>query len=220
MDKIHEEAFTNLLVDTLKNAKGFIDCGTHIGYFTMIGAFCLRKDDRKVYGFDLDPQAIEKVERNVKLNRFSNVEVYNFAITDKKGKVNFVNMKTPYGGKKIIKSKENTVEVSSISLDDFFGKTKIVPDVVKLDIEGAEILALKGMVNMMLSQDMHIFMEIQPTLWSSFNTNQTQLFELIKKTGYVVEELIDHRYTKRVKLEKVNKSTTFNRFDHMIYIHK
>jgi FkbM family methyltransferase len=97
-----------------------------------------------VYAFEPHPEAIDLLRRNVSLNGFENVSIVERAVINEEKRV-FLDVSTASDKSSILssKSQKSSIEVESIELDTW-SKDKRPPDVVKVDVEGAEIETLRG----------------------------------------------------------------------------
>src|SRR4030042_1758513 len=108
--------------------------------------------------FDPEPRNYEFLTRNIQLNGYDNVVALQKAVADKPGMVKLFICPYDTGHHTIQKydgihayrpefvtKKKEFVEVEQLGLDDFLrGKTTRI-NVIKMDVEGAEMLALAGM---------------------------------------------------------------------------
>ena len=142
--KVWESEVTSLLKSILKEGMVFVDVGANIGYFTLLGA----KLANKVFAFEPDISNYDLLRRNVELNKYENVPLVNKAVTDKDGTMElFIDIENSGNHKLWASTKEQKqVTVDTVSLDSYF-KSIDIPDIIKLDIQGAEMAALQGMDN-------------------------------------------------------------------------
>ena len=101
----------------------------------------------KVFTFEFAPENLEIFERNVKLNPqlSQRIEVVQRALWDSSGQVIHY---APYGpATSVVHSQQDadSLQVTTLSIDDFVSESKLPRvDFIKMDIEGAELKALKG----------------------------------------------------------------------------
>jgi FkbM family methyltransferase len=114
----------------------FLDIGSNIGVYTFRIAAMRR--DAKIYAFEPSPKVFQKLVFNVQLNNIPNVRVFDVAISDAKGDLNF-NTKNE---SLVIGSGD--VQVKADTLINFTSSENILCiDALKIDIEGAEDKALR-----------------------------------------------------------------------------
>jgi FkbM family methyltransferase len=127
------------------------DVGANIGYVSLLLAKAVGETG-KVFAFEALPSNVEQLRRNVALNAMdARVSVIDRAVTQVPGPVRFL-VHASGGMGKVAGSAgrddrvESEITVPGISLDGFvYGEGNPPPQVVKMDIEGGEVLALPGM---------------------------------------------------------------------------
>lgn len=89
---------------------------------------------------------------------------------------------------------ENTENVPEIKLDDFVKLTGYVPDALTMDVEGAELLILKGAENTLRDHKPKLFISIHPDLGErDYGVKPEQVHAYLDQFGYVGEYLAtDH----------------------------
>jgi hypothetical protein len=89
---------------------------------------------------------------------------------------------------------ESFIEIEVNSIDNLILDKEIpYPTVVKIDIEGAEFIALKGMKNLLSSskKPRMIFIELHPEFLPTFNTNVDEILEFMSQFDYRKAEHIN-----------------------------
>ena len=87
---------------------------------------------------------------------------------------------------------KETVSVDLITLDEFLEEKKAAPpSLVKIDVEGAEINVLKGMVNLIEKHKPIIIFEIDDGEVAAFQKKKTICTDFLQNMGYTIELLPD-----------------------------
>jgi FkbM family methyltransferase len=127
------------------------DVGANIGYVSLLLAKAAGIHGH-VYAFEALPGNVEQWLQNVALNGMeSRLSLYAGAVTDCAGPVRFLvhasgGMGKAAGSAGRADQYQSEISVPGISLDEFvYGQGNPPPQVVKMDIEGGEVLALPGM---------------------------------------------------------------------------
>jgi FkbM family methyltransferase len=117
------------------------DLGANVGYYTLLCSV-LAGPGGRVYAFEPLPRNLDFLRRHLALNRIENATVIEAAVADRGGTVRFEEDASTSKGRI---GAEGTLEVRSVALDDLVARERLPrPDLFKIDIEGAEFLALQG----------------------------------------------------------------------------
>lgn len=144
---------------SLNEGDTVIDGGAYLGEFTLYAAKVVGNGG-KVIAFEPDPLNYKKLLENISLNNLDNVIAVNKGLHSENTNLKFYNDSS--GGSFLIsddpESKPNDmVEVPVVKLDDemdLLGIPKV--DFIKMDIEGAEIEALKGCKRLLKSNRVNL----------------------------------------------------------------
>lgn len=139
---IYELQVQKAITSELTPGKAFYDIGANNGFFTLLGAR-LTGDRGQVCAFEPFPPNVERLQRAVLYNRVSNVQVFAEAVSNVSGKAELSVGFSTATLSLINPQAQNTIDVPTITLDDFVSEHE-APDLIKVDVEGAEILVLQG----------------------------------------------------------------------------
>jgi FkbM family methyltransferase len=117
------------------------DLGAQAGFYTLLAARLVGPQGR-VFAFEPLPDNLAYLRRHLELNRVTNVTIMESAVSDRSGRSAF----GPGANRSMGRlDPQGRLQVATVALDDLVatGVTPL-PSVVKIDIEGAEVLALKG----------------------------------------------------------------------------
>ncbi|MCI0564751.1 MAG: FkbM family methyltransferase, partial [Nitrososphaera sp.] len=162
--KIHERQVTELVLETTKNSRCFVDVGTNLGWYTCLTSRSMV--DGVVYAFEMDDLNYALLRKNLEINSCHNVKAYNVAVSNVTGTAKYVRASMhPSAVFRLMDANKdsacaNVVSVKAIALDDFFSNTEIMPDVIKIDVEGAEGSVLKGMQTILHKGHATLFVEL------------------------------------------------------------
>jgi FkbM family methyltransferase len=194
---LHEKTIVNLVKNEIKKGDVVIDIGAHIGYYTVLFAKLVGPEG-KVFAFEASPTNFEVLKKNVSVNGYQNVILNNKAVSDKNGKLTlYITGRTStenflFKPENFIDSSKikNTIEIDSITLDNYFQDFKGEINFLKMDISGAEPRVIKGM-NSILNKNTSL--KIQQEWWP--NAIRTHGFEpdshlkLLTQMGYKIYEI-------------------------------
>ncbi len=159
--------------------------GTHVGTLLIP----LSRECKEVVGYEANPNTFWFLKKNILLNDLENTKIFNFAVGNEKRSISFYLSKINTGGSKIKPVHDNIkykfdnpeeIEVPMVSLDEHIRENELSqPDVILMDIEGAEYLALQGMQET-LKSIRFLYMEYVPHhLKDVSGISNTTLLELI-----------------------------------------
>lgn len=220
--KKHEPIVTKMLIDSLNKTDIFVDVGTHLGYFTCLAGKILTHG--KVHAFEVDKHAFNLLEKNIKLNKLSNVEAFNYGVSDQEGFVKIPKISSPKTDLSLIinENRKDYSSVKAISLDKFFKEKKAKPNVMKIDVEGAELLVLKGMQSLLENENLTLFLELHGNELNKFNTDSKEIISFLNDRGYIVYEIVNHRINninEKGRLKKLEKDKLIQ-YNTMCYVTK
>ncbi|MDF1501030.1 MAG: FkbM family methyltransferase [Anaerolineales bacterium] len=137
----YELAFQNRFAEVLRPGDVVLDIGAHVGYYTLL-ASRLVGPDGNVFAFEPLPRNATYIERHIRINRLENVTLSQLAISDRTGTAHFGGGVSSSTGRIDM---TGDLEVDTASLDDLLQTGKIAPpNVLKIDVEGAEMDVLAG----------------------------------------------------------------------------
>ena len=139
------------LTELIRPGHVFYDLGANIGYFSLSVARLVGPDGH-VYAFEPDPDNVRQLEANAERNGIGNVTVVRAAAWSSSGTVTFSRAdveETPGRGLGFVDERGGDVAsgmtVRAVSLDDFIAQPDHPPpDVIKSDVEGAEVDVFDG----------------------------------------------------------------------------
>ena len=136
---INDQLATFLTTRLCLPNKGFVDVGAHLG--SIISEIAYRDPSIKLYAVEAMPAKIEDLRR-----KFPNVNLYGCAVGDAEGEISFfVNTKhSGYSslGRPVRSADTFELKVPLRKLDGLISSDEI--DVIKIDVEGAELGVLRG----------------------------------------------------------------------------
>jgi FkbM family methyltransferase len=140
-----EPRTTQFIKDNLKPGQVFVDVGASVGYYTLL-ASGLVGSSGKVYAFEPLEENFEVLTKNLADNGIKNVIVNFTVLSDKeelKTNIYGKNIGGQWGTDKGLG--KNSRRVNNISFDKLNKKERIVPDMIKIDVEGSQMEVIKGM---------------------------------------------------------------------------
>jgi FkbM family methyltransferase len=167
-----------------------IDVGANIGIWT-IGAAKRAGSQGKVHAFEPLESNFARLLSNIKLNRVSTVVPRNLALSDRAGRLQFFPSPNKNSGVGLLAPKGwnvPTCDVDAITLDDYCEQHQIGSvDFLKIDVEGAESLVLKGATRLLSSPSPpSIVFEMNRDMAANFDSSPEKVGALLGEFNYSV----------------------------------
>ena len=198
----------NFLKKNLRKGAVFLDIGANIGAYTLIGSK-LVGENGKVFAFEPVGNIRETLNTNISTNNLKNITVIDQAVYDKNIDLElFISNKKNKGMSSIYRHSQESGEketVKAIKIDDFV-KLNNVPkiDLIKLDIEGAELNAILGMTKTIHRFHPTFIMEISDDILENSSQEKNNIFSLMKTLNYKPYSIDSKGYI--VNISRKNKN--------------
>ncbi len=146
-----------------------VDVGAHIGYFATVFADAVGPDGA-VFAFEPDPDNFRLLERNRSLNGFAQISCRQVAVSDRVTKSMLHKSAANLGGSSLVKSSlhRSEIPVRTAPLDQLLERETRPLDLIKIDVEGAELDVLKGMIGLLGRQS------VPPAIVMEFSSGQLE----------------------------------------------
>ena len=169
---------TNLIVE---HGDVIFDIGANIGWYSLIFDKVAHGKKIDIFAFEPDPSNFRLLKQNIEQNSADKVTAIQAAIADTAGKQNLhLYGSTNLGRHSMLAIHEGeTVEVESMRLDDFWQSQKLgdrIPRFIKMDVEGFELMALKGATDVIAKCPM-VMLEYSPRYMRAAAINPADLIE-------------------------------------------
>lgn len=203
LDGIYEGNISNAWLSLLKDNAVVLDIGANYGYFGLLAAQRTQPKESKVVLFEANPSLIPYIKKSLGvnwLNQQSTVECC--AVGAKSGTAKLTILKDYVGSASLHTAKhideymhdkmyveaEQSIKVDVVSIDEYCSKHNIASvDLIKMDIEGFEEEAYKGMKKTVAaSKNITMFIEFTK---QSYNDPEGFYKELLNDFGnvYVID---------------------------------
>jgi FkbM family methyltransferase len=189
------------LIEEIRSEDVLFDIGANTGLYSLFAA--KRCSDANVVSFEPYPPNVRLLKRDVERNELPNVEVRSEALSDSTGTVEFAQPEQEdagYGSGSIEVGSgdaDSTVEVPSKVADELIANGEIpTPNLIKIDVEGAEPLVIDGLESALSNPDCRLVycevhrgdVEYRPSI-SDFGTTLADMKTRFEEFGFEAEEL-------------------------------
>lgn len=178
-----------LLRRILRPGMTFVDAGANMGEFTVRAAGRVGPSGR-VVALEASPTTAAHLRRNVSLNRVKNVRIVEAAVFDHDGPQTFHLGRGPDSGSSSLSRPHDhsgeSIRVEGVTLDTLARSEALDRvDCIKLDVEGAELPALRGAVGLLAgSWPPLVILEYHPTVSSRAGWSLDDLRDFLEGFDY------------------------------------
>jgi FkbM family methyltransferase len=182
-----------------KHSRCILDIGSHIGLTVMpVSLIC----KNQLHSFELSPTNFKLLKKHIIKNNITNVALNNYCVGDKCKKIlikdslistpnfNLVTLSDSFFCKKLI--------IDMITIDKYVKEKNILPDLIKIDVEGYEYFVLKGCKDTIKKFNPKIVLSYHPNLINQYGINQMDFFNLLNKLNLRIFD-IDGNVPRKLK---------------------
>jgi FkbM family methyltransferase len=188
------EASVNLACrDLVRPGDVCFDVGSHTGHLTLLlSRLCGPRGH--VCAFEANPTNVKLALANFAANNCNNVFTVNRCVYERSGETLSFHLPGGEGesqaGSLYYGADFPSIKATSVALDDFVAATGLAPALVKMDIEGAELDALKGMRRTINAGRPHIILE-------QARSDENRCFNLMREWSYRAIDLHNYRFLEK-----------------------
>jgi FkbM family methyltransferase len=199
-DGYYEQREQTFCASFVRPGMTVFDVGASHGYYTLL--FAKLVGDGSVHAFEPEEWNFHRLSTNLALNGFENVVTQRAAIFERSGEVElnvfphelygWHTLGTPemeVDGRRALPVERQTVP--GVTLDDYCEQHGIERiDLLKLDVEGAELEALRGAGRLLREGRIGcIVFEVSQAMVKGMNHDPAEIFDLVRGTGLTIHKL-------------------------------
>jgi FkbM family methyltransferase len=179
----------DLFLNFLRPGMVAIDCGAHIGEYTLLFAK-LVGDEGQVHAFEPHPGMFQCLQTNASRNGLQRVTLNHTAVGDTNGVTLFLLCPDPIAASVVTSDPQPypTVKVPITSLDEYVSRHKLARlDAIKIDVEGSELAVIHGAAKLLQEQSPGlVFIECDD------HQNEKPITDQLLAYGYEVTRPVRH----------------------------
>ena len=207
-NKEHEPFETLILKYFLKENSIYVDIGANVGYYTLLAASIAKKG--QVFSFEPYNLNFELLEKNIVANNLVNVQTFPYAVYNENTSVDIFSSGANKGNVRLFKDDlegymeehQSNKSVKCVTLDSILDDSSN-PDIIKMDIQGGEMLALQGMKKIINNtNELVLFTEFWP---EAITLNKESPSEFLQSLHNLNFEIYDMDTTSNKLLKKSNE---------------
>jgi FkbM family methyltransferase len=187
------------LINEIQEGDVVYDIGANTGLYTLFAAMACPNGE--VIAFEPYLPNLNLLKQDVSRNKLQNVDIRGVALSNSTGNISFSQPEKDnvgYGSSSIETDQpEATIEVPTTTGDQLVADDEIpAPNVVKIDVEGAESLVLKGLENALSGQscrtvycEVHLpGVEKRPSV-EDFGSSPEAIQKYLENFGFTIEQV-------------------------------
>ena len=194
-----ESNLIELFHSILQEGAVVLDIGAHIGYYTLqIAARVGSKG--QVHAFEPVSDTFAYLKKNILLNKFTNVFANRYIVHDRCGRKEiFISDERNTGKSSVVEPVGDItrrIEIAKcITIDEYINQRELSKiDIVKIDVEGNELSILKGMRNLLESQNhLNIIVEIHKGHLLSQGIEPKEVYDFLQKFGFSAKQITSNK---------------------------
>ncbi len=177
-----------------------LDIGANIGYFSLL-ALNLVGPGGNVTAFEASPYIASILKKNISLNMAigNSFKLHEKAVTDSPGVLTFNEAKGDHLGISSLRDlgerTNRSISVPAVRIDDLLETIDTIK-LIKLDVEGAELLALNGMVSLIKRDRPYIIFELTDAYLKAVCGSKEEVINLLENLEYQLFTIEDGKLRK------------------------
>ncbi|MEZ5942742.1 MAG: FkbM family methyltransferase [Planctomycetaceae bacterium] len=212
---IWDRPVSDVLRAVLKPGSQFLDIGANIGYFTLMGSK-LVGDDGLVVAIEPSTRALRKLTANLHRNRCGNVLLLSLGagVTPERVRLTLATENNIGGSAILANGSTGAYEhIPVVPLGPLLRQLDVSPDLIKIDVEGFELFALRGVF---ADSDFRpaVVCEVTSEFLARNGQSTTELFQFMKELGYTPYRLVSQAGKTRLEelpvSEELNQESQFD----------
>jgi len=208
---------SDLLFSVANTCKTIFDIGANIGWYAL--NFAKKTANvRKIYAFEPIPRTYQYLEKHLKLNNIKNVSAFNLGFSDTIEEKTFFWTKEESGSASMENIQKrasiNEVKCKVTTLDHFMKNRRNTIDLIKCDVEGAELLVFKGAIETLKKSKPIIYSEMLRKWSKKFGYYPDDIINFLADIGYHCYGYVDS------KIEKINSVSSELKTTNFFFFHK
>jgi FkbM family methyltransferase len=209
-DGRYEPLLQEALLEVARDCKLFTDIGANAGFYSM--AVRATNLNCKVIAFECNPEMVAVLSSNIERNALEGVVIRSEALSDSFGEAEFhVPAFTGSGGGSLrdLHPEEGEPRRFKVSLIPFDSLELESVDLMKIDVEGAELGVIKGAISSIEKSHPTIFIELLRKWMGPFGSTPADVSRVLTDMGYSIFEIREQEVVQVLQISDVTASTNF-----------
>jgi FkbM family methyltransferase len=201
----------NLLVKIMPANATVFDVGANIGWFTLF--FAVHPRVKKVYAFEPIPYTFNYLRKHLALNQIKNAQAFNCGLGDTKEERHFYWTRKETGSSSLTNLRDrlaiSKIRCKIITLDQFVKHRQIHVDLIKCDVEGAELFVFSGALETIKRYKPVIYTEMLRKWSKKFGYHPDDIINMLAGQGYLCYGYIGNKIKEISRVSNNLETTNF-----------
>jgi FkbM family methyltransferase len=207
----YEKGLGDLIKKILNPGDVFLDIGANIGYFSLLAA--KHEPTAKIISFEPVSSQFERLEENISLNIARNVRALHSAVGERNEERDIYISAEDNTGMSSFQKPGNysgrTEKVKVVTIDKWFESSGLAKvDLIKLDVEGSEFAAVKGMHEIIKRFKPLLIVEINPGTLAQFGVLPADIFMYLEQLSFRGFLMMNTGALNRIKSYETDETQT------------
>jgi FkbM family methyltransferase len=207
---VHPRVFTSILTLTQPNVirwmdeylhpgDSFFDVGANCGWLSIRAARRVGRGGR-VIAFEPSPIMVDLLRYHRSVNGLPQITIVPKAVSNSDGEAPFFLLNQGFSFRSssaiesdvlpfVLPEEKQRITVPAVTLDRYCVDSHLWPTMLKIDVEGAELLVLEGSREVLLQSKPVVIIGVHP-YWLPAGQDADQIFALLAECGYTVKDSV------------------------------
>jgi len=207
----YERDETDMVLKLMPSDGCFMDIGANVGWYSILIAKAIQ--GAYVYAFEPIPSTYQLLLRNIALNNVDGIHTHNFALGEREQVVQFYfhpeNSDSASSVNILERQDTQLLAVPVHRLDDVMASLSQKVDFLKCDVEGAELLVLRGALHTIERDKPVIFLEMLRKWAAKYGYHPNDIIDLLVEYGYHCFCLNADTLSRQIRIDENTLATNF-----------
>lgn len=200
-----------LVLSLASSCSTIFDVGANIGWYSL--NFNLLSKVKRIYAFEPISYTYDYLKKHILINDARKVSAFNIGFSDATEEKIFYWTKSETGSSSMAnlrnRHKINKIKCKITTMDEFMRNRQYGPDLIKCDVEGAELFVFKGGIDTLKRYKPVIFTEMLRKWSKKFGYHPDDIINLLSGLGYQCYGYVNNKIKKINHVDSELKTTNF-----------
>jgi FkbM family methyltransferase len=199
-----------MMLSLVEDGMNFFDIGANLGWYGLHVAKLF--PNAKVFAFEPVKKTFGYLTRNISHNDCVNMHSFNFGLSNENTTWTFYVNPALMGaasGSQLASSAGEPQNCEVRTLDSFIHENPLIIDFIKADVEGAELLVIKGGIETIKSSKPILFLEMLRKHSRMFNYHPNDIIEMLRGIGYNCYTVQNEKLVEFLAMDEETVETNF-----------